>query len=141
MIRQVHDEEADRRREREAEANVAGGMDSLVVMPPAIEVQQKWLVTNVVKAEYLPVMDKNFAGGAGGGDFFFQARGATSCRVSPFSFRLFAAARKGVCCVVLCIVRYVCTLCRKRTPAGVSHSVDVFHPAACMSCVSIVLVG
>lgn len=49
-------------------------MDSLVVMPPAIEVQQKWLVTTVVKAEYLPVMDSNFGGGAGGGDFFFQVR-------------------------------------------------------------------
>ncbi|CBN78812.1 conserved unknown protein [Ectocarpus siliculosus] len=67
----VHDEEADRRKEKAAEAN-AGGMDSLVVMPPAIEVQQKWLVTTVAKAEYMPVMDKNFGGGAGGGDFFFQ---------------------------------------------------------------------
>ncbi|CAB1121421.1 unnamed protein product [Ectocarpus sp. CCAP 1310/34] len=70
-LKEVHDEEADRRKEKAAEAN-AGGMDSLVVMPPAIEVQQKWLVTTVAKAEYMPVMDKNFGGGAGGGDFFFQ---------------------------------------------------------------------
>lgn len=68
---QVHDEEADRRKEKATEAN-AGGMDSLVVMPPAIEVQQKWLVSTVAKAEYMPVMDSNFGGGAGGGDFFFQ---------------------------------------------------------------------
>ncbi|CAM9799728.1 unnamed protein product, partial [Hapterophycus canaliculatus] len=67
----VHDEEADRRKERAAEAN-AGGMDSLVVMPPAIEVQQKWLVTTIAKAEYLPVMDNSFGAGAGGGDYFFQ---------------------------------------------------------------------
>ncbi len=49
-------------------------MDSLVVMPPAIEVQKKWLVTKVAKAEYLPVMDKSLTGGAGGGDYFFQVR-------------------------------------------------------------------
>eukprot|EP00752_Nemacystus_decipiens_P012043 g10677.t1 len=67
----VHDEEADRRRERAAEANIAGGMDSLVVMPPTIEVQQKWLVTTVVKAEYLPIMDSKLIGGSSG-DFFFQ---------------------------------------------------------------------
>lgn len=48
-------------------------MDSLVVMPPTIELQSKWLVTTVGKAEYLPVMDTNLVGGAGGGDFFFQA--------------------------------------------------------------------
>lgn len=62
-------------------------MDSLVVMPPAIEVQQKWLVTTVVKAEYLPVMDNNFGGGAGGGDFFFQVRTSTTPRgLCPCSF-------------------------------------------------------
>ncbi len=73
LYRQVHDEEADRRKERAAEAQ-AGGVDSLVVMPPAIEVQQKWLVTTVAKAEYLPVMDQSLTGGAGGGDYFFQVR-------------------------------------------------------------------
>lgn len=48
-------------------------MDSLVVMPPAIEIKSKWLVSTVARAEYLPVMDTNVVGGAGGGDFFFQA--------------------------------------------------------------------
>ncbi|CAM9834879.1 unnamed protein product [Laminaria digitata] len=68
----VHDPEADRRKERAAEA-IAGGMDSLVVMPPAIEIKSKWLVTTVAQADYLPVMDTTVVGGAGGGDFFFQA--------------------------------------------------------------------
>ena len=45
-----------------------------MVMPPSLELRQKWLVTTVAKAEYLPVMDTTITGGAGGGDFFFQAR-------------------------------------------------------------------
>lgn len=52
----------------------ADGIDSLVVMPPALQLKQKWLVTTVAKAEYLPVMDLSVVGGAGGGDFFFQVR-------------------------------------------------------------------
>lgn len=65
--------EADRKAERAAEV-AGGGVDSLVVMPPSIELKSKWLVTTIAKAEYLPVMDINVVGGAGGGDFFFQVR-------------------------------------------------------------------
>ena len=68
----MHDEEADRRNERKAEIN-AGGLDALVVMPPSLELKTKWLVSTIAKAEYLPVMDSNIVGGAGGGDFFVQA--------------------------------------------------------------------
>ncbi|CAN0111503.1 unnamed protein product [Ascophyllum nodosum] len=67
----VHDEEADRRNERKAEIN-AGGLDALVVMPPSLELKTKWLVSTIAKAEYLPVMDSNIVGGAGGGDFFYS---------------------------------------------------------------------
>lgn len=69
----MHNEEEDRRKEREA-IDKSGGVDGLVVMPPSVEIKQVWLVTTAVKAEYLPVMDATIIGGAGGGDFFFQVR-------------------------------------------------------------------
>lgn len=52
----MHDEQEDRRKEREAEAK-SGGIDGLVLIPPSVSVRTQWLVTTVWRAEYLPVMD------------------------------------------------------------------------------------
>lgn len=78
LFLQIHSEADDRRREKQALLD-AGGVDALVVMPPAIEIKRKWLVTTVTKAEYMPVMDHNLLGGAAGGDFFFEAWVACVC--------------------------------------------------------------
>ncbi|CAM9300468.1 unnamed protein product, partial [Phaeothamnion confervicola] len=66
----VHDEEADRRSERDLEAK-AGGIDKMVLRPPNAKSEQQWLVVTAWKAEYLPVMDESAIGRAGG-DFYFQ---------------------------------------------------------------------
>lgn len=72
MKKKVHDEQEDRRKEREAEAN-SGGIDGLVMVPPSVKTKTQWLVTTVWKADYLPVMDTGPIGRAGG-DFFATVR-------------------------------------------------------------------
>lgn len=69
----MHDEQEDRRKEREAEAK-AGGIDGLVMVPPSVTTKIQWLVTTVWKAEYLPVMDTGPIG-RHGGDFYAAVRG------------------------------------------------------------------
>lgn len=69
---QVHDEEEERRKEREAEAK-SGGIDGMVMVPPSVKTKTQWLVTTVWKAEYLPVMDTGPLGRPGG-DFYTKVR-------------------------------------------------------------------
>lgn len=97
---QTHDEEADRRKERE-QAVAAGGVDNLVVMPRALELRQKWLVTNVAKAEYLPIMDSGLV--ARGGDFFFEVllvvrRAVLTC-LSSVRLSVLSVSRVFLLCV------------------------------------------
>lgn len=68
----MHDEEEDRRKEREAEAK-SGGIDGLVMVPPSVKTKTQWLVTTVWKAEYLPIMDTGPLGRQGG-DFYTTVR-------------------------------------------------------------------
>ncbi|CAN0062631.1 unnamed protein product, partial [Choristocarpus tenellus] len=69
----VHDDEAARKKERDQEA-VDGGIDGMVIMPPKVQLERRWLVSTGYRAEFLPVMDAGVVGvpGSGGGDFFFQ---------------------------------------------------------------------
>lgn len=87
----VHNDEEDRRKERQAENETGGvdGMDGMVVMiPPNIKTRTQWLVTTIVKAEYLPVMDaRNLQ--RKGGDFF------TLVCSRPFESHSILATRSG----------------------------------------------
>lgn len=70
----VHDEEEDMKKEREAMLKSGGDIGSMVVMPPTIKKEWKYLVTTVYRAEYLPVMDQSVAQvlTKNGTDAFFQ---------------------------------------------------------------------
>jgi hypothetical protein len=65
---QIHDEDEDIKKEQ---AEEAGNLAGLVLMPPTIKKETVWLVTTVHRAEYLPIMD---GGGllAGSVDAFYQ---------------------------------------------------------------------
>ena len=54
----VHDEEEEMRKEREAMAKGGGDVGSMVIMPPTIKKEWKYIVTSIYRAEYLPVMDQ-----------------------------------------------------------------------------------
>jgi hypothetical protein len=49
----VHDEMEDMKKEQAAMAKSGGDIGSMVIMPPAIKKEWKYLVTNVWRAEYL----------------------------------------------------------------------------------------
>lgn len=53
----IHDEEEEARKEREAMAKSGNDLGSMIIMPPTIKKEWKFLVTTVYRAEYLPVMD------------------------------------------------------------------------------------
>jgi hypothetical protein len=55
----IHDEEEEMRKEREAMMRSGGDISSLVLMPPSIKKEWKFIVTTIYRAEYLPVMDQN----------------------------------------------------------------------------------
>lgn len=58
----IHDEREDREREKKEDLSAAGGISGMVILPPALKREIKWLVTSVWRAEYLPVMDKSLIG-------------------------------------------------------------------------------
>lgn len=67
--RKAHDPQEDRRKEKAAE-NQSGGVDGVMVMiPPNVKTRTQWLVTTIVKAEYLPIMDDSLLMRKGG-DFY-----------------------------------------------------------------------
>ena len=55
----IHDEEEELRKEREALLKGSGDITSIVLMPPSIKKEWKYIVTSIYRAEYLPVMDQN----------------------------------------------------------------------------------
>lgn len=57
----VHDEEEDKKKEkaRDRESGGSSSISGMVVMPPAMRRDVKWLVTTFWRAAYLPVMDQN----------------------------------------------------------------------------------
>lgn len=55
----IHDEEEEMRKEREAMMKSGGDISSMVLMPPSIKKEWKFIVTTIYRAEYLPVMDQN----------------------------------------------------------------------------------
>eukprot|EP00602_Paraphysomonas_sp_CaronLab_P003319 CAMPEP_0185019240 /NCGR_PEP_ID=MMETSP1103-20130426/1865_1 /TAXON_ID=36769 /ORGANISM="Paraphysomonas bandaiensis, Strain Caron Lab Isolate" /LENGTH=1852 /DNA_ID=CAMNT_0027549443 /DNA_START=18 /DNA_END=5573 /DNA_ORIENTATION=+ len=54
----VHDEEEEARKEREAMAKNGADIGAMVIMPPTIKKEWKYVVTSIYRAEYLPVMDQ-----------------------------------------------------------------------------------
>ncbi|KAJ8599899.1 hypothetical protein CTAYLR_002819 [Chrysophaeum taylorii] len=58
----IHDEAEDREREKQEDMRADGGISGMVVMPPALRREVKWLVTTVWRAEYLPIMDVGIRG-------------------------------------------------------------------------------
>ena len=91
----MHDEEADKAKEKAKERESGGGgseLSGMVVMPPALRREVKWLVTTFWRAVYLPVMDVNLTS-RNGVDAFGQVSGRRSsspiiagCRPSCLSF-------------------------------------------------------
>ena len=55
----VHDEEEDKKKEKQADREAGGSVSGMVVMPPAMRREVKWLVTTFWRAMYLPQMDQN----------------------------------------------------------------------------------
>uniref|UniRef100_A0A7S3JR17 C2 domain-containing protein n=1 Tax=Aureoumbra lagunensis TaxID=44058 RepID=A0A7S3JR17_9STRA len=53
----VHDESEARQKEKKEDMRADGGISGMVIMPPAMKREIKWLVTTIWRAEYLPIMD------------------------------------------------------------------------------------
>ena len=73
----IHDEDEDEQKEKEQDATNGGDISGLVLMPPTIKREWRYIVVSVYRAEYLPVMDRKVGTGPlvmsdSGIDAFFQ---------------------------------------------------------------------